>query len=169
RALLHLALVASSNDAAAAAAATLGDYLPALNETTRVLGLTRTAVFNPTGLDVTTSTPGAYGSAFDVARLTGIFYQAHPDFFELTGQPDVSVNDGGHTLSFDATMAPLQDMSGFVAAKTGYTDLAGGNLAAVFDLDIGHPVVAVVLHSTQTGRFTDVRTLIESARASHQL
>ena len=53
---------------------------------------------------------------------------------------------------------------GFIGAKTGYTDLAGGNLVAMFYAEIGHPLVVVVLGSTKQGRFDDIRTLISAVR-----
>jgi D-alanyl-D-alanine carboxypeptidase len=165
RDLIKLGLVASSNDAIAAAASSLGTgYIAAMNNLARQFNLTKTSFSNSTGLDLNDQSAGAYGSAFDVARLTGWFYQQYPAFFAYTAQPAVSVNDGGRVLSFDATMAPLQNLPGFIGAKTGYTDLAGGNLAAVIDLSVGHPVVAVVLHSSEAGRFSDIRTLIAAAR-----
>jgi D-alanyl-D-alanine carboxypeptidase len=170
RDLIALALVASSNDAAAAVASTLGPgYLDAINGTAQTLDLTRTNANNPTGLDMGTASgdAGAYGSAFDVARLAAAFWRAHPELFALTTQPTVTIQDGARTLTFKATMAPVQDLPGFLGAKTGYTDLAGGNLAAIVDLEPGHPVAVVVLHSTQAGRFSDVRTLVEALRAAH--
>ncbi|MDZ4226360.1 MAG: hypothetical protein U1C66_02630, partial [Patescibacteria group bacterium] len=63
-----------------------------------------------------------------------------------------------------STAAPLLDMPGFVGAKTGFTDLAGGNLVAAFDLELGRPVVIVALGSTLEGRFADVKLLLEAAR-----
>jgi D-alanyl-D-alanine carboxypeptidase len=48
--------------------------------------------------------------------------------------------------------------------KTGTTDLAGGNLAIVFDIGLAHPITAVVLGSSERGRFTDMRKLVETAR-----
>jgi D-alanyl-D-alanine carboxypeptidase len=50
-------------------------------------------------------------------------------------------------------------------SKTGYTDLAGGNLAVVFDAGIGHPVAVVVLGSTKEERFTDVQRLVRATSA----
>ena len=44
--------------------------------------------------------------------------------------------------------------------KTGYTDLAGGNLAVVFDVAPSHPVVAIVMHSTEDGRFADMKAIV---------
>jgi D-alanyl-D-alanine carboxypeptidase len=50
--------------------------------------------------------------------------------------------------------------------KTGYTDLAGGNLGIVADVVSGHRIVAVVLGSTRDGRFADMRTLIRATEAT---
>ena len=165
--LIKFSLVASSNDAMSAAAASLGsDPIAAMNVAAYALGLTKTHFFNVTGLDVTTTTSGAYGSAYDVARLAAAFYRNHPGYFELTTRPDVQIDQSGKELSAAATMAPLRSIPGFVAAKTGYTDLAGGNLVAVFDLEPGLTVVAAVLGSTHEGRFSDIKTLIEAAQQS---
>ncbi len=165
--LIKFSLVASSNDAMAAAAASLGaDPIAAMNNAAYSLGLTKTHFFNATGLDISKTTSGAYGSAYDVARLAALFYKDHPDYFELTTRPDVQIDQSGKELSAAATALPLQNIPGFVAAKTGYTDLAGGNLVAVFDLEPGVTVVAVVLGSTRDGRFADIKTLIEAARQS---
>ncbi len=170
--LIKFALVASSNDAMDAAAASLGDgSINKMNETAVAMGLTKTHFFNATGLDINQKASGAYGSAYDVARLAAIFYNDHPDFFELTTRPDISITTNpstgrGKELTADATAVPLQSIPGFVAAKTGYTDLAGGNLVAVFDLEPGLTVIAAVLGSTLEGRFSDVATLIEATRLS---
>lgn len=165
--LIKFSLVASSNDAIEAAANSLGtDAITKMNEAAKTLGLTQTHFFNATGLDVTSKTSGAYGSAYDVARLAAVFYKDHPDFFELTTKPEVSIEQNGKTLTAEATMAPIQHIQGFVAAKTGYTDLAGGNLVAIFDLEPGLTVSAAVLGSTREGRFTDMETLITAAKKS---
>ncbi len=165
RDLISLALVASSNDAIEAAAHTLGsNYLMVMNETAQTLGLTKTRFYNATGLDIDIQTAGAYGSAYDVTRLAALLYLDHPDFFELTTRSDIGINLDGGEIVLPATAVQLHSLPGFVAAKTGYTDLAGGNLVAVFDLEPGHTVVAAILHSTREGRFTDMKTLIESAR-----
>ncbi len=163
--LVKIGLVASSNDAMQAAAQSLGtNYIERMNQVARNLGLTATYFLNPTGLDVTTTTSGSYGSAYDVARLTALFYKQYPLFFEMTQQSNVSIQVQGRVLTSHATAEPLLSIPGFVGAKTGYTDLAGGNLVAVFDVEIGHPLVAVVLASTKEGRFSDIRTLISAVR-----
>jgi D-alanyl-D-alanine carboxypeptidase len=50
-------------------------------------------------------------------------------------------------------------------SKTGFTDLAGGNLAIVFDAGVNHPVAVVVLGSTEDSRFTDVSELVGATLA----
>jgi len=164
--LIKFALVASSNDAMEAAAASLGGSINKMNAAAAAMGLTKTHFFNATGLDISTTASGAYGSAYDVARLAAIFYKDHPDFFELTTRQEVSISQNGKELKAGATATPLQGIPGFVAAKTGYTDLAGGNLVAVFDLEPGLTVIAAVLGSTHEGRFSDVTALIAAARQS---
>ncbi len=172
--LLRLGLVASSNDAMAAAAASLGsDYLKVMNLTAVNLGLTQTYFLNPTGLDVNQGTSGGYGSAYDVARLAALFYKQHPEFFERTMQASVSIHASGRVVTARATATPLGAIPGFIGAKTGYTDLAGGNLVALFDAEVGHPLVAVVLGSSEKGRFDDMKKLVRTARdtdaATHTL
>ncbi len=163
--LLRFGLVASSNDAITAAAASLGsDYLKVMNITAVNLGLTQTYFLNPTGLDVNQGTSGGYGSAYDVARLAALFYRQHPEFFERTMQASVSIHASGRLVTARATATPLGAIPGFIGAKTGYTDLAGGNLVALFDAEVGHPLVAVVLGSSEEGRFDDMKKLVRTAR-----
>lgn len=166
--LLRLALVASSNDAIAAAAESLGDdYLLHMNAAAQKLGLTKTRFLNPTGLDVDAQTSGAYGSAYDVARLAATFFNDHPTLFEETVRAEVSVPQSGGDLVAAATATPLLNVPGLIGGKTGYTDLAGGNMVVAFDIEPGRPGVAVVLGSTRDGRFVDVRALIEATRKAN--
>jgi D-alanyl-D-alanine carboxypeptidase len=165
RDLVRLSLVASSNDSIEAAMLSLGpNYLNLMNGVAKDLGLTATEVHNSTGLDLDARRAGATGSAYDMARLGATFIALHPDLFELTTRADVSIESGDHSVTAAATTLPLAKIPGFVAAKTGYTDLAGGNLVAVFDLEPGRTVVGVVLGSTREGRFTDMQKLIQAAR-----
>lgn len=165
--LLRMGLIASSNDAMAAAAAQVGNhYLDTMNKTAADMGLTKTYFLNPTGLDVNSSAAGAYGSAYDIARLASVFFKQYPQYLSITTNQEVSVVSGGRTLSAAATAAPLRSLPGFIGAKTGYTDLAGGNLVVLFDIEIGHPLVAVVLGSTEQERFADIRTLVHAIRTN---
>ena len=168
--LIRIGLVASSNVAMQAAAESLGEgYLSRMNEVARNLGLLNTHFYNPTGLDTNGTSSGAYAGAYDVARLAALFYKQNPEYFTLTRQPSVSVVVGEKTITAKATALPLLSIPGFIGAKTGYTDLAGGNLVALFDVEINHPIIIVVLGSTHEGRFDDVATLISALRKNTSL
>ncbi len=163
--LIRIGLAASSNYAMAAAAGSLGNNsLADMNRDASRLGLTHTYFLNPTGLDVDKNTSGAYGSAYDVALLASVFLKNYPQYFEISSHSSVTVNASGRAVTAAATALPLQDIPGFIAAKTGYTDLAGGNLVMAYDIDINHPLIAVVLGSTEQGRFDDIRTLVNASR-----
>ena len=163
--LLRLGLVASSNDAIAAAAAALGEN-PAelMNLEAQTLGLMQSHFLNPTGLDVGPTTAGAYGSALDIAVLAGVFVRNYPELFGATVTPEVTIGSGERTLSAASTAVPLVSIPGLLGAKTGYTDLAGGNLVAAFDIEVGRPLIIAVLGSTREGRFEDVKTIIQALR-----
>jgi serine-type D-Ala-D-Ala carboxypeptidase (penicillin-binding protein 5/6) len=165
--LLLYGLVASSNDAMAAAVGALGQgAIDTMNREAGRLGLTDTYFLNPTGLDHNTEISGAYGSARDVAVLAATFMRQHPDYFAATSQTGVSFDRGDRMVAAAATALPLLSTPGFIGAKTGYTDLAGGNLVAAFDIEVGRPLIGVVLGSTREGRFADMQTLITAARAA---
>ncbi len=170
--LLTFGLLVSSNDAMQAAAASAGttSIINKMNEIAATLGLKHTSFSNPTGLDVDVDTQeaGAYGSARDVALLASDFLKKYPEFFNATVSRKTEIAVGGKTVEAVPTALPILDIPGLIGAKTGYTDLAGGNLVAAFDLEIGHPVIAVVLGSSIDGRFKDVRTLIEATRAAQE-
>ncbi len=168
RELVKFGMVASSNDAIAAAASSAGSHaiLGKMNEQAKTLGLAQTYFLDPTGLDLTGETAGAYGSARDMAVLTAAFLKEYPEALEVTVHNAVAVGPKGSPVAAISTSVPIHDIPGLVGAKTGYTRLAGGNLVVVFDADIGHPLIAVVLHSTEAGRFDDMRTLIDAVRTS---
>ena len=144
-----------------------GASLWRMNDLARQLHLTNTYFLNPSGLDVSTTLSGAYGSARDVAHLFAYAVTAEPDLFAGTASNGLlltSVN--GKTTSAFNTNESRDEIQGLILGKTGYTDLAGGNLAIVFDVGLAHPVVAVVLGSTRDGRFDDMQKLVAAARTA---
>jgi serine-type D-Ala-D-Ala carboxypeptidase (penicillin-binding protein 5/6) len=149
--LVNTALMQSSNQAASALASTNNNFIDLMNKKADYLGLNQTYFLNETGLDVSGQTAGAYGSASDVAKLIVYALKNNPDLFEAT-LTDSYLN----TNPFATTTTLL------IASKTGLTDLAGGNLAIVFDAGFNHPVVSVVLGSSEKGRFADTQKLIEA-------
>ncbi len=51
-----------------------------------------------------------------------------------------------------------------IGSKTGYTDLAGGNLTVAFDAGFDRPIIITVLGSSREERFTDVLKLVNAVQ-----
>ncbi len=101
-----------------------------------------------------------------MAMLFAYAATTSPATFSATTQPSVTVRStSGVAASGVNTDTALDQIPGILMGKTGYTDLAGGNLAVVFNA-AGHEIVAVVLGSTQDGRFTDMEQLVPAAQTA---
>lgn len=169
--LSDLVLMSSSNDGAYAIAATAGGLLQeddaanafvhAMNIRAKELHLHDTYFRNPTGLDVSKTEGGAYGSAKDIAFLMEYIVVHQPDLMASTQEDQTRVysQDG---IYHDAvnTNYYIDDIPGIIGSKTGYTDLAGGNLVIAFDAGLNRPIIISVLGSTRQERFTDVMALL---------
>ncbi len=153
--LLDAMLVSSSNDAAAAIALREDNFISLMNQKSKELNLEQTFFLNPTGLDINSNLSGAYGSAKDIAMLLDYLLKKYPDLLEATRQESIFEN----SRNFKNTNRIINEIPNIIAGKTGYSDLAGGNLALAVDVDFGHPVIIVVLGSSEEGRFEDVKTL----------
>ena len=133
-----------------------------MNKIAEELGLVHTYFLNVSGLDVSATLSGSYGSAGDMAKLFAYAATEKPDVFAGTARGGLlltSPNGAAKTRAFNTNEA-LEDIPGLIMGKTGITDLAGGNLAIVFEVGPAHPVVAVVLGSTREARFEDMKLLI---------
>jgi D-alanyl-D-alanine carboxypeptidase len=174
--LIDFSLLTSSNDGMAAIASAAGalrketrnpeaisreEFIVAMNEKAKAIGMTESSFFNESGLDIPEGGSGGYSSAYDIARLFAYTLRAHPAVLEATRYDNLTLNslsEIGHLAQ--NTNVSLNAIPGVIASKTGFTDLAGGNLAIVFDPGLNRPIVVVVLGSTYDSRFTDVETLV---------
>lgn len=152
--LLSVMLVSSSNDAAAALGAGSG-FVSLMNEKAEEIGMAQTSFFNQTGLDASLESAGAYGSARDVTKLMEYFIKNYPKIAEVTRYESLSAG----FRNFKNTDRLIEHLPGIIAGKTGFSNLAGGNLVVVMDIGLGHPVIIAVLGSTEEGRFEDVKKL----------
>lgn len=181
--LLQFTLVASSNDGASAIAATAGArlnlatstsaalnkkrFVQKMNEQAQSMGLTETSFSNETGLDLGSTESGAYGSARDMAMLFDYVFRKYPAIFTPTASSVLDVRSESDILHHVVnTNQDVEGIAGIIGSKTGYTDLAGGNLVVVVDIGIDHPIVIAVLGSTREDRFTDVKQLIRATTRS---
>ena len=171
--LSDLMLISSSNDGAYALAIAAGDmikedagagaFVKAMNVRAKELNLKDTTFYNPTGLDISKNQAGAYSTAKDMAFLMEYIVKNNPDILSLTREDSVQMyNESGDYHLANNTNYFVNQIPGLIGSKTGYTDLAGGNLVIAYDAGLNRPVVIVVLGSTQQDRFTDVMQLHEA-------
>jgi serine-type D-Ala-D-Ala carboxypeptidase (penicillin-binding protein 5/6) len=181
RDLLDFTLTSSANDGARAVALALGalgssdlsasavvnDFVERMNLKAAELGMMNTYYFNDTGLDESQVKGGAYGSAKDQALLLEYILREKPLLLAATREPSFSIMslDGLAHLAQNTDLV-IDQIPGIVASKTGYTDLAGGNLVIAFDPEIGRPIIISVLGSTTEGRFADVLALTQASLES---
>jgi len=169
--LARLTLTASLNDGAVAIASATATHKGEsvnnmLASAATALDLSQTYAMNGSGLDVSTAISGGYGSAYDLARLAGALVQQAPDIARATTESTAqAVSEGGTRFSVKNTDPMVGVIPRLLLSKTGYTDLAGGNLALVFDAGIGHPIAVVVLGSSKQARFTDGTALVAATLA----
>ncbi|MFA5888827.1 MAG: serine hydrolase [Candidatus Paceibacterota bacterium] len=174
--LLDFSLMVSSNDGARSVASVIGatnlktddynlgrkDFVLKMNEKANELGLKQTYFTNESGLDDGV-TSGGYGSAIDVSKLLGYILENHPEILEATRYQTLNISSLDKTHLAKNTNIDVDQIPGLLASKTGFTNMAGGNLAIAFDSSIGRPVIVVVLGSSVDGRFKDVAKLVKAS------
>lgn len=167
----RLTLTASLNDGAAAIIEATSERQnlsehDVLARAASSLNLAQTFAVNGSGLDESESISGGYGSARDMARLAGALVAAAPSIAAATTESTAeAVSEGGTKFNVKNTDPIVDTVAHLLLSKTGYTDLAGGNLALVFDVGINHPIAVVVLGSSLDERFTDSSALIAATHA----
>lgn len=169
--LARLTLTASLNDGAAAIASATAarendGQTAMLANAASALALTQTYAVNGSGLDVSPSLSGGYGSAYDLARLAGAVVKSAPEVALATTEGSAqAVSAGGTSYTVKNTDPMVNGIPRLLLSKTGYTDLAGGNLALVFDAGLMHPIAVIVLGSSKNERFTDGTALVAATLA----
>lgn len=166
--LLKYTLVFSSNDGAFAIATQFGgvsSFVQQMNLDSQALGFLLRFT-DPAGLDVGTSL-GGEGTALDVAKLLAYARKSFPELFDATTKQRTSViASTGKLTGVPNTNQDINNITEAEASKTGFTDSAGGNLAIIVDITVGHPVAIVVLGSTREERFKDVEILYKLLKVS---
>lgn len=183
RNMLDYTLITSSNDGASAIATVIGakeeggeetprtvakeDFVARMNQKSQEIGLIHTYFLNETGLDLDQTVSGAYGTAKETSELLAHLLETRPRVVEATSEASAtitSLSEVEHSATNTNTI--INELPGLMASKTGYTDLAGGNLTVAFDAGIMHPIIVTVLGSTAEGRFQDVAALVRATLKS---
>lgn len=167
------AMLASSNDAAYALANAVGavidqtnpnqTFINAMNIRAEELGFTNFTFYNPTGLDIDANDAGAVGTAREVSFLMEYILENYPSILEPSTFTSTRVyNEAGSYHSAENTNPIVTQIPNLLGSKTGYTDLAGGNLTVAFDAGYNRPIIITVLGSSYDGRFSDVKKLVNA-------
>ena len=175
--LADFALISSYNSAsytmADSVGKSLGDgdsvvqFVDGMNIRAKELELNSLEFLNPTGLDISDAKAGAFGSARDVSFLVEYILKNHPQILASTILQNARFyNLNGDYHDARNTNSIVYDIPNIRGSKTGYTDLAGGNLTVVFDAGYNRPIIVTVLGSTLNGRFSDVKTMIQAVQDS---
>jgi D-alanyl-D-alanine carboxypeptidase (penicillin-binding protein 5/6) len=174
--LLDFSLLVSSNDGVRSIASVVGamnihsndyvlgrqNFITKMNMKAKEIGLKQTYFINESGLDEG-NTSGGYGSAIDVAKLMQYILENNPKLLEATRYESMTVSSANKQHIAKNTNIDIHSIPGLLASKTGFTDMAGGNLVIAFDASIGRPMIVVVLGSTEEGRFSDVSALVKAS------
>ncbi|MBU1178905.1 serine hydrolase [Patescibacteria group bacterium] len=163
--ILKIMLISSSNDAAYAIASSLSaglkpddsEFVGLMNKKARELGLEQAYFLNATGLDISKEIAGAAGSCSDITKLIVYILKEYPELLEATTKEIMILNG----KEFKNTNKLLPNLPVLLGSKTGFSDLAGGNLIVVVDKGLGYPMILTVLGSSLDGRFSDVQTLYD--------
>lgn len=168
-ALRDIMLLGSSNDAAYALAEQSPQFVELMNKEANKLGLLNTKFFNPTGLDVSATEPGAVllkagaiGTAQDLAKLSLAILKNYSYIFDITRREEaefLSENNISHKIK--NTNKLVSEIPGLIGGKTGFSDLAGGNLLIIADMSFNEPYLFIVLGSGYEERFEDMKKLYQ--------
>ena len=166
--LLKYTLIFSSNDGAEIVADSFGGkdvFIHQMNNDAKVLGL-NLYFTDPAGRDLNGKI-GGKGTVLEAAKLFSIARKNIPEILDATTKKrETVIANSGRISGVPNTNQAIETLPGAEASKTGYTEMAGGNLGVVVDISIGRPVVIIVLGSTKDGRFRDMSILYNALRKS---
>lgn len=159
-------LVASSNDVAEAVQEELEqksgqDLVELMNTTATELGLEKTYFINTSGLDEDYNIAGGYSSAREYAIFLDTFFNEYPLIAAntLTVKDEIKIMNKDKYIELENTFKDLRNVPGVNFVKTGFTNLAGGNLAVIINKGLGQKYIIIVLGSTINERFSDVEKI----------
>lgn len=164
--LLYALLLPSGDDAAVAIADSVAgspaNFVALMNLEATILGLSKTTHYaNVHGLDA----DGHYTTASDLAKLTAsaMTYKAFRDVVGTTKYVLAATSTHGRytwTNTNELLPGEINQYSGAVGVKTGYTGNAGYCLVFAASHPEGQLVGVILGESTYEGRFTDAKLLL---------
>jgi D-alanyl-D-alanine carboxypeptidase len=163
--LLANALISSDNDSARLLAGALGEsnFLSKMNAKAVELGLTKTNFINVTGLDPIKPNQILNSStATDLTKLIIYIKNNYPEIFRLTAKNEYDFCDINNSCKLVKSTDKLLENKDLkfkiIGGKTGFTDLAGKNLALLTEISTDILLINIVLGSEDN--FNDSLSLI---------
>lgn len=172
--LAKFTLIVSANDGAYALTESQADAVEKINNKAVRLGLPHAFFMNATGLDIPSPqinchadlcnvSPGAVATASEVNAMAVYAMQAYGEVFGATVLPSITLkSESGFDHTFKNTDVLVGKIPNLMFSKTGFTNLAGGNLCIIFKDKRGHAIAVTVLGSTFDGRFQDMEKIVNA-------
>ncbi len=162
--LAKLTLISSANDGAYAMWENFPNgkdkYIEEMNARARRLGMKNTSFENITGLDVA-GRATSFSTASDVNLMSAYAFLAYRDVFEVATMPEITLtSESGTTHTFKNTNTITDKIPNLLFSKTGYTDIAQGNLTIIFKNQREELLAVTLLGSTYEGRFPDMEKIV---------
>ncbi|TSA45488.1 D-alanyl-D-alanine carboxypeptidase [bacterium] len=152
RDLLKIMLMMSSNRAAAALENYLGhdQFIKMAMDKARAIGMTQTTIYDGSGLNDSNE-----GTASDISLLLKYILEKDPEILSYTRIPSLLVQPVNSERSHTVTnIDPLVNRADFLGGKTGTSEAAGQNLAAILSFE-GKRVEVIILGSPDRFKETD--------------
>ena len=173
--LIYLSLIESSNDAAYALGAPMGQdkFMNLMNQEADTLSLQQTTFANLTGLDP--DLPGElgnYSTASDITQIAIHILQNDPQIFDILSQQKLDLYDQygqfHHTMKNTNDLLEYRDWpTKILGGKTGWTPLAKGSLLLVTESpDQNGYIINVLLGSKD--RFEEMKHLLRWILQAYQ-
>ena len=171
--LLKAMLMNSANDAAIALAkhisGTEKNFVELMNKKAYELGLRDSNFCTASGLEIDGKESECYSSAYDIARIAA-YSMKYDLIWEIMRLPNNSIiysSDGKYSHEIINTDIIMEQISGRLGGKTGFTPLAGHSLLmAVADPGRKHKIISVVLDDPY--RWQDIKTMVNWAFEAYE-
>ena len=171
--LLKAMLMNSANDAAIALAkhvsGTEKNFVELMNKKAYELGIRDSNFCTASGLEIDGEESECYSSAYDIARIAAysMKYDLIWEIMRLPNNLTVYSSDGKYSHEIINTDIVMDQISGFLGGKTGFTPLAGHSLLmAAADPNQKHKIISVVLDDPY--RWRDIKTMVNWAFEAYE-
>jgi D-alanyl-D-alanine carboxypeptidase (penicillin-binding protein 5/6) len=163
--LIAAMLIQSSNQASYTLAKPFGleKFIEMMNTEAGKIGLKHSILRDPSGLDERNRRGASYMSPRDVARASFELVSRFPDITKLSSRYTYTINDQvGGKFTLKNTNPLVSTADNVLLSKTGFTNLAGGNLVMVTEPSPGVWVASVVMKSTKETRTKDMEVVLDA-------